>query len=274
MQGSQNSQKNHEKEEQSWRTHIFWFQNLCNKTAVIKTGWPWPKDRQVKWIELRIQKCAHTCVLHAKSLQSCLTVCDPTDCSRPGSSVHGILQARILQWVAISFSRGSSWSRDRSCVSSVSWTGRWTLTTSAIWEAREFTHLWSADCQQEAALQSTGSHRVTSSGARLSDWTERNWRQFNGERTAFGVIKQLLKELTVCEKKKEMEPQPHTAHKNGLKTDQTLKTIKLLEENVNLPDLGSGYSFLNKTPKVQKQNETAKFFFRKILEFSYNKFFC
>ena len=68
------------------------------------------------------------------------------------------------------------------------------------------------------------------------------------------MIKQLLKELTVCEKKKEMEPQPHTAHKNGLKTDQTLKTIKLLEENVNLPDLGSGYSFLNKTPKVQKQN--------------------
>ena len=49
-----------------------------------------------------------------------------------------------------------------------------------------------------------------------------------------------------------MEPQPHTTYKNGLKTDQTLKTIKLLEENVNLPDLGSGYSFLNKTPKVQK----------------------
>ena len=39
--------------------------------------------------------------------QSCLTLCDPTDCSRPGSSVHGILQARILQWVAIPFSRGS-----------------------------------------------------------------------------------------------------------------------------------------------------------------------
>src|SRR5574340_167266 len=44
----------------------------------------------------------------AKSLQSCLTLCDPVDSSPPGSSVHGILQARILEWVAISFSRGSS----------------------------------------------------------------------------------------------------------------------------------------------------------------------
>ena len=42
----------------------------------------------------------------AKSLQSCLTLCDPMDCSPPGSSVHGILQARILVWVAISSSRG------------------------------------------------------------------------------------------------------------------------------------------------------------------------
>ena len=40
--------------------------------------------------------------------QSCPTLCDPMDCSPPGSSVHGILQARILEWVAIPFSRGSS----------------------------------------------------------------------------------------------------------------------------------------------------------------------
>ena len=45
------------------------------------------------------------CVLVA---QSCLTLCDPMDCSPPGSSVHGIFQARILEWVPISFSRGSS----------------------------------------------------------------------------------------------------------------------------------------------------------------------
>ena len=41
--------------------------------------------------------------------QSCLILCDPMDCSLPGSSVHGIFQARVLEWVAISFSRGSSW---------------------------------------------------------------------------------------------------------------------------------------------------------------------
>ena len=41
--------------------------------------------------------------------QSCLTLWDPVDCSPPGSSIHGILQARILEWVAISFSKGSSW---------------------------------------------------------------------------------------------------------------------------------------------------------------------
>ena len=44
--------------------------------------------------------------------QSCLTLCDPMDCSLPGSSVHGILQAKILEWVAIPFSRGSSQPRD------------------------------------------------------------------------------------------------------------------------------------------------------------------
>ena len=42
--------------------------------------------------------------MHVKSLQSCLTLCNPMDCSPPGSSVQGILQARILKWVAISFS--------------------------------------------------------------------------------------------------------------------------------------------------------------------------
>ena len=47
----------------------------------------------------------------------CPNVCDPTDCSLPGSSVHGILQARILQWVPMSSSRGSSQPRDRTRVS-------------------------------------------------------------------------------------------------------------------------------------------------------------
>ena len=44
--------------------------------------------------------------------KSCPTLCDPVDCSPPGSSVHGLLQLRILEWAAISFSRGSSPLRD------------------------------------------------------------------------------------------------------------------------------------------------------------------
>ena len=55
----------------------------------------------------------------AKLLQSCLTLCDPIDCSSPGSSAHGILQARILEQVAISFSRGSSQLKDRTHLSYV-----------------------------------------------------------------------------------------------------------------------------------------------------------
>ena len=47
-------------------------------------------------------------VEYSEVAQSCLTLRDPVDCSPPGSSVHGILQARVLEWVAISFSRGSS----------------------------------------------------------------------------------------------------------------------------------------------------------------------
>ena len=49
--------------------------------------------------------------------QSCPTLCNPMDCSLPGSSVHGIFQARILEWVAISFSRESSRPRDQTWVS-------------------------------------------------------------------------------------------------------------------------------------------------------------
>ena len=49
--------------------------------------------------------------------QLCLTLCDPMDCGPPGSSVHGILRAGILEWVAILFSRGSSRSRDRTHIS-------------------------------------------------------------------------------------------------------------------------------------------------------------
>ena len=58
--------------------------------------------------------------VHAKLLQLCLTLYDPMDCSPPGSSVHGVLQASILEWVAVSLSGGSSRPRDQTHVSYVS----------------------------------------------------------------------------------------------------------------------------------------------------------
>ena len=65
-------------------------------------------------VELSFSSTFLACV---KVAQSCLTLCNPMDCSLPGSSVLGILQARILEWVAIPFSRGSSRSRDQTQVS-------------------------------------------------------------------------------------------------------------------------------------------------------------
>ena len=64
---------------------------------------------------------------HAKLLQSCPTFCDPMDCSPPHSSVHEILQARMLEWVTIPSSRGSSQPRDQIHVSYVSCIGRQVL---------------------------------------------------------------------------------------------------------------------------------------------------
>ena len=61
--------------------------------------------------------------------QWCLTLCDPVDHSPPGSSVHGILQARTLEWIGMLSSRGSSQPRDRTCIS-----GGFFI-TSATWEA-------------------------------------------------------------------------------------------------------------------------------------------
>ena len=54
--------------------------------------------------------CIILCAVRAKSLQSCLTLCDPINCSPPGFSVHGIFPSRILEWVTISFSNYSVYS--------------------------------------------------------------------------------------------------------------------------------------------------------------------
>ena len=76
-----------------------------------------------------IQMCVHA--------KSCATLCEPTDCNPPGSSTHGLSQARVLEWVALFSSRGSSQSRDRIYISCISSIGRWILYHCSTWEAQE-----------------------------------------------------------------------------------------------------------------------------------------
>ena len=103
-------------------------QSRCRHTQQLYSTTPAPRYRRTATPQLYGLEHAQAEVTGeplpmsacAKSLQLCLTLCDPVDCSPPGSSVHGILQARILECVAFPFSRGSSRPRDRAHVSYVS----------------------------------------------------------------------------------------------------------------------------------------------------------
>ena len=105
---------------------------------------------------------------------SCLTLCDPMDCSLPGFSVHEILQARILGWVAISFSRASSPPRDWTHVSCI---GRWILYR---WDTRE---VLSAGCHiiekwQKASILTSSIPRPGGCGQGISQhFGKTTWSQ-------------------------------------------------------------------------------------------------
>ena len=107
--------------------------------------------------------------MHAKSLQSYPTLCDPMDYSLLGSSVHWILQVRILEWAVVSSSRGSSWPRDQTCISmSPALTGGF-FTTSATWEApwccMMSTQLLTESGPNEYLPTNLGLHRLSPPGA-------------------------------------------------------------------------------------------------------------
>ena len=119
---------------------------LCVLLIPLKTGELWSYlvirlEWMSKWGACHLQnpkETARCCVpvivvenLESLVVQSCLTLYDPMDCNLPGSSIHGIFQARVLEWVAISFSRGSSRSRDQTRVSHI--VGR----SFTIWATRE-----------------------------------------------------------------------------------------------------------------------------------------
>ena len=97
----------------------------------------------------------------------CLTICDPMDCSPPSSSVHGVFQARILEWVATSSSRGSSQTRDWTRISC---TGRWILYHWATREAQLVTIPESSEPDETGSRND--SHQKHSAGKwLLSDGT-------------------------------------------------------------------------------------------------------
>ena len=104
------------------------------------TSWA-SREAQEYWSELSGMGKSPCMCVHAKSLQLRLILCSPMDCSTPGSPAHGVFQARILEWVAISSSRGSSQSLDledphkRHAFLSPALAGGF-FTTSATWEAQ------------------------------------------------------------------------------------------------------------------------------------------
>ena len=92
------------------------------------------KEAEVEWFYEDIQDLLEVTVkkdvffiMKVLVIQTCSTLCGPMDCSLLGSSVHGIFQIRILEWVAISFSRGPSQPRYQTYISYVSGIGGWFL---------------------------------------------------------------------------------------------------------------------------------------------------
>ena len=110
---------------------------MCGRLNVLSRDCQFEAEPYIspKWSFLRCV-CVYVCVLVA---QSCLTLCDPMDCNLPGFSAHGILQSRILKWVAIPFSSESSWLRDQTHVSCIAvglftfWATRETLLKLYWW---------------------------------------------------------------------------------------------------------------------------------------------
>ena len=102
-----------------------WRPSTAKNKQILKKNQNTVKLKNVSCISLYVKSVV------VKVAQSCLTLCNPTNHSPPGSSVHGVLQARILQWIAMPFSRGSFWPRDRTQVSCIA--GRF----FTIWATRK-----------------------------------------------------------------------------------------------------------------------------------------
>ena len=105
----------------AWCQHLWW-------AYVPDKTWPDPglnistkkASGQVQWQGKSISSHSLSMVgSESEVAQSCPTLCNPMDCSLSASAVHQIFQARVLEWIVISFSRGSSWPRNRTQVSRI-----------------------------------------------------------------------------------------------------------------------------------------------------------
>ena len=96
----------------SWESHLGWSRGSA------PVSWEVPVPPMVSPGCVCVCVCVCVC-LHMLSLQSCPSLYDPTDCSPPGSSVHGILQARILESLVMPSSKWSSQTRNQTCVSQI-----------------------------------------------------------------------------------------------------------------------------------------------------------
>ena len=115
-----------------------WMASLTQWTWVwVDSGSCWWKGRPGMLQFMGLQRVGHDWATELNWMRTWSTFCNPMDCSPPGSSIHGIFQARILEWVIIFFSRGSFRPRDWIHVSYISWTGRRILYHCITWEVHE-----------------------------------------------------------------------------------------------------------------------------------------
>ena len=112
---------------------LFTFMHSRRKWQPTPVSLPGESQEQGSLVGCRLWGCTELDTTEAtqqqqqQQQQSCLTLWDPMDCSLPGPSVHGILQARTLEWVAMPSSRVSSRPSDQTCISYISRVGRWVL---------------------------------------------------------------------------------------------------------------------------------------------------
>ena len=130
-------------------------------TELNWTNWEEPEIKLQHPLDHRKSKAIpekHLSDWVSKVVQSCPPLSNSINCSLPGSSIHGIFQARILEWVVISFSRGSSPPRDQTRISCVSCIANWFFTHWAIGEAQKniyfcfIDHTKAFDCVNHSKL--------------------------------------------------------------------------------------------------------------------------